>query len=132
LCSKMKFLVLFLFSFCLSAEARKFKTAADVREHLENVEYEELTRAAEATAKDALVLAKELGLVMKAENRLQFLWPGCINCLVTVIPNVMDSIAGGFLEKFNGGCIIKSCLCELFDLQTNKIYRQVLKIIGFC
>ena len=132
----MNFLVLFLFSFCLSAEARKFKTAADVREHLENVEYEELTRAVEATAKDALVLAKELDRVMKAENRMPDL-TGCINCAVELIPNVLECLPGGFdgfLTKFNGGCVIKNCLCGFLDLIPvyGMIGKQVLGVLGIC
>merc|ERR1711981_463447 len=114
LCSKMKFLVFFLFSSCLSVEARKFRTAADVSEHLQNVEYEELTRAAE----DALVLAKELDRVMKAQNRLPDL-AGCINCAVELIPNVLECLPGGldgFLTKLNAGCVIKGCLCGFLTL----------------
>ena len=134
--SKMKLLVIFLFSFCLSAEARKFKTAAEVREHLEKVEYEELSRAAETTAKDALVLAKELDRVMKAENRLPDL-TGCINCAVELIPNVLECLPGGldgFLTKLNAGCVIKNCLCGFLDLIPvyGMIIKQVLGILGIC
>ena len=133
----MKLLVLFLFSSYLSAEAAsKFKTAAEVREHLEKVEYEELSRAAEATAKDALVMVKELDRVLKAENRLPDL-TGCINCAVELIPNVMECIAGGldgFLTKFNGGCVIKGCLCGFLDLIPvyGMIVKQVLGVLGIC
>merc|ERR1711931_420062 len=132
---KMKLLVVFFFFF-LSADARKFKTAADVSEHLQNVEYEELTRAAEKTAEDALVLAKELDRVMKAQNRLPDL-AGCINCAVELIPNVLECLPGGlngFLTKLNAGCVIKGCLCGFLTLIPvyGIIVQQVLGILGIC
>merc|ERR1712142_337530 len=105
LCSEMKFLVLFL-SLSLFVDARKFNNAVEVREHLESVKYEELSRAAEATAKDALHLAEELDRVLKAENRL---------------PDLT-------------GCIIKGCLCGFLDLipAYGLIIKQVLGILGIC
>merc|ERR1712215_27767 len=135
--SEMKLLVLFLFSLCLFADAaRPLKTAADVGEHFKKVSYEKLARAAEATAKDAFVMVNELDRVLKAENRLPDL-TGCINCAVELIPNVMECIAGGlngFLTKFNGGCIIKDCLCGFLDLIPvyGMIVKQVLGILGIC
>merc|ERR1711970_1198120 len=105
LCSKMKLLVFFLISSCLSAEARKFRTALDVSEHLQKVECEELNRAVEKTAEDALATLNALDRVMKAESRLPDL-TGCINCAVELIPNVMECLPGGlngFLTKLNAG-----------------------------
>merc|ERR1712215_168501 len=122
LCSEMKFLVLLL-SFSLFVNARKFNNAVEVREHLESVKYEELSRAAEATAKDALHLAEELDRVLKAENRLPDI-TGCINCAVELVPNVMECIAGG----------LKGCLCGFLDLipAYGLIIKQVLGILGIC
>merc|ERR1711872_894760 len=133
---KMKLLVVFFSCFFLSADARKFKTAADVREHLQNVEYEELNRAVEKTAEDALHTLKELDRVMKAENRLPDL-TGCINCAVELIPNVMECLPGGlngFLTKLNAGRVIKNCLCGFLTLIPvyGLIVQQVLGILGIC
>ena len=133
----MKLLFLVLFSSHLSVEAaRSFKTAASVREHLAKVDYEVLTRAVETTANDALVLAKELDRVLKAENRLPDL-TGCINCAVELIPNVLECLPGGltgFLTKFNGGCVIKNCACGFLDLIPvyGMVIKQVLAILGIC
>merc|ERR1712121_564861 len=132
---KMKLLLVFFFFF-LSADARKIKTAADVREHLQNVEYEELNRAVEKTAEDALHTLKELDRVMKAENRLPDL-TGCINCAVELIPNVMECLPGGlngFLTKLNAGCVIKNCLCGFLTPIPvyGLIVKQVLGILGIC
>ena len=132
----MKLLVFFLFSSCLSAEARKFRTASDVSEHLQNVEYEELNRAVKKTAADALATLNALDRVMKAESRLPDL-TGCINCAVDLIPNVMECLPGGlngFLTKLNAGCVIKNCLCGFLDLIPvyGLIIKQVLGILGIC
>ena len=132
----MKLLVFCLFSVCLSAEARKFKTASDISEHLQNVEYEELNRAVEKTAEDALATLTALDRVMKAESRLPDL-TGCINCAVELIPNVMECLPGGlngFLTKLSAGCVIKNCLCGFLDLIPvyGLIVKQVLGILGIC
>merc|ERR1711942_201842 len=125
--NKMKLLVIFV---CiLFTDARKFKTAMEVREHMEKVEYEELTRAAEATAKDLMVLGNELKKVAKANDRaLDF--GACITCGMELIPKVMAALPMGVsgFSTLDASCILKKCLCGLMPA----FITNLLNMIGVC
>merc|ERR1711942_121962 len=132
--NKMKLLVIFV---CiLFTDARKFKTAMEVREHMEKVEYEELTRAAEATAKDLMVLGNELKKVAKANDRaLDF--GACITCGMELVPKVMTVLpmgVSGILTTLDASCIVKKCLCGLMPAipGAGLVIQKVMKILGIC
>ena len=112
----MKLLV--IFACILFTDARKFKTAMEVREHMEKVEYEELTRAAEATAKDLMDLSRALD------------FGACLTCGMELIPKVMAALPMGVsgFSTLDASCILKKCLCGLMPA----FIINLMNMVGIC